>query len=164
MGNERAFERFIEDLIKRYGTAGALADAIGMSLSAFSRGYREEGTLSVENCLRLANEVGERPEMILRLAGKQEVADVFERLSGVKDSQAKLSGKELEIATRYRMATQDVKDAVNLILPKLGEPPSGMSGPRRPNNRQANGRQKPNHRKVALPCEDVSIGTRPMAR
>lgn len=74
------FSSFIAELVRRYGTAHRLSEAIGMSLSAFSRGVRNEGTLSVENCLRLAEETGEPPSKVLRLASKGQVADLIERL------------------------------------------------------------------------------------
>jgi hypothetical protein len=74
-------ERFIDDAIdRRFRTSSALADAIGMSLSAFSRGIREEGTISTENCLELAKVLSERPAKILRLARRKRVAELLEQL------------------------------------------------------------------------------------
>ena len=76
------FQRFIARLIRQYRTANAVADLIPMSLSAFTRGVRNENTLNVENCLLLAEAVGEDPLKVLRLAGKDSVADVIERNFG----------------------------------------------------------------------------------
>ena len=53
-----------------------------MSLSAFSRGVRNEGTLNVEHCLRLARATGEDPLQVLRLADKDSVADILDDLFG----------------------------------------------------------------------------------
>jgi hypothetical protein len=78
---EESFNEFIERWIVRYGTAQALADAIGMRLSAFARATRA-GTLGVEQCLRLAENTREPPGRVLRLAGKGEVAELIERLYG----------------------------------------------------------------------------------
>jgi hypothetical protein len=56
INSRRSWTRLIAN---RYGTAHALADAIGMSLSAFLRGV-QHGSLSELNLLRLAEESGER--------------------------------------------------------------------------------------------------------
>ena len=71
------FRGYIKGLIRQHGTAGAVANMIGMSLSAFSRGVRNEGTLSELNLLRLSKAVGESPDTVLRLADKDEVADLI---------------------------------------------------------------------------------------
>ncbi len=73
--------RFVESLLPRFGTAQALADALDMTLSAFLRGVKQ-GTLNIENCLRLAALVGENPTKILTLAGKADIAKLIESLYG----------------------------------------------------------------------------------
>lgn len=76
------FTKYVREWIRQYGTAGRLADAVDMSLSAFSRGVRNEGTLSVYSLLRLAEETGEPASKVLRIANKGHVADIIERLYG----------------------------------------------------------------------------------
>lgn len=76
------FTRYVQQWIREYGTAGRLAETIDMSLSAFSRGVRNEGTLSVYSLLRLAEETGEPASKVLRIANKGHVADIIERLYG----------------------------------------------------------------------------------
>lgn len=76
------FRKYIATLVDRYGTAGAVAKLIPMSESAFSRGVKNQGTLSEENLLRLAEAVGEPPGRVLRIAGKASLADIIERLYG----------------------------------------------------------------------------------
>lgn len=76
------FRQYIASLTDRYGTARAVAALIPMSESAFSRGVRNEGTLSEENLLRLAEAVGDNPLEVLRIAGKGAVADIIERQFG----------------------------------------------------------------------------------
>lgn len=55
-----------------------------MTLSAFSRAVHEEGTFSFENCLRLADAFGDDPVVVLRVAGKLDQADLFQRVRGEK--------------------------------------------------------------------------------
>lgn len=66
----------------RYGSNKRLADAIGLTLSGFLRGVAA-GTLGTESLLRLAEETGESADVLLRLAGKTEVAERLTRLYGV---------------------------------------------------------------------------------
>jgi plasmid maintenance system antidote protein VapI len=76
------FRRFVDALIERYGSAAAIAEELEMSRSAFTRGVKNEGTLSEDNLLKLAEVVGEPPGNVLRLAGKKEFAERVERLYG----------------------------------------------------------------------------------
>lgn len=75
---------YIRQLVDKYGTQTALAEKIGMTLSAFSRAVNEEGTFSFENCLRLADAFGDDPVVVLRVAGKLDQADLFQRVRGEK--------------------------------------------------------------------------------
>lgn len=76
----KELQRYVDRLVKKFGTATALAEKIGMSVSAFSRAVNEEGTFSFENCIRLAYAFGDHPSVILRLAGKGEMAEMLDRL------------------------------------------------------------------------------------
>jgi plasmid maintenance system antidote protein VapI len=110
-----AFERYVDRLIKtRYGTASALALAIGMSQSAFCRGVREEGTLSVENCLRLAEAIGERPGVILRLVHRDEMAVIADRLFGTTKNT--LTRREREHLALWRTVDPIAHDAIDALL------------------------------------------------
>jgi Plasmid maintenance system antidote protein len=75
---------YIRQLVDKYGTQTALSEKIGMTLSAFSRAVNEEGTFSFENCLRLADAFGDDPVVVLRVAGKLNQADLFQRVRGEK--------------------------------------------------------------------------------
>jgi plasmid maintenance system antidote protein VapI len=92
---DSAFQKFVQTLVERYGTAMAIADQIGISRSAFTRGVKNEGTLSEENLLKLAEAVGEDPGVVLRLAGKSDFADRVERLYGA--AQRPLSPTDLRL-------------------------------------------------------------------
>jgi plasmid maintenance system antidote protein VapI len=93
------FRNYIDDLVGRTRTATALADQIGMTLSAFSRAVNVEGTFSIENCIRLAQVSGDHPSVVLRLAGKDEMADMLDTLYG---ADTKLSRREREALDTWR--------------------------------------------------------------
>lgn len=95
------FRAWIEELIeKRYGgVATRLAGAIGMSVSAFQRSSRE-GTLSLENLLRLAEETGEPAPNVLEMAGKGEIAALIFRLYG-EPTRPTLSRPALQFAELF---------------------------------------------------------------
>ena len=76
------FRSFIKDQIRQHGTLTALANGTEMSVSAFSRQVRNENTLGIDSCLRLAQFVGESPSTVLQLAGKADVAALIEQLYG----------------------------------------------------------------------------------
>lgn len=74
---------WIDQLVSgRYKTVSALAKSIGMTESGFSRAMKA-GTFEIENCLRLADETGESPTTVLRMAGKTLINDLIEKLYGV---------------------------------------------------------------------------------
>ena len=66
---------------QKYKTYGALARAIGMTDSGFGRAVRA-GTFELENLLRLADETGESPATVLKMAGKSPANDLIEKLYG----------------------------------------------------------------------------------
>ena len=123
MSDDESFSQFIERWIGRYGTAQALADAIGMSLSAFSRGVRNAGTLGVDNLLRLADVTGESPGKVLRIAGKRDVADLIDRLyGGALNSRAVgLSGLERELINLWKGLHRNAQEPILTIVKALSE-------------------------------------------
>lgn len=115
--SDRSFERYIRQWIREYGTAERLATAIGMSLSAFSRGVRNEQTLGIYNCLRFAEETGEPPSKVLHLASKAHVAALIERLYGPAAKQARpLSGPLREHLEAWQALTDDERDSLTRII------------------------------------------------
>lgn len=68
-------------MAERYKTTAALAKAIGMTESGFSRAAKAN-TFDVENCLKLAAETGESAAVVLGLAGKSHVSALIETLYG----------------------------------------------------------------------------------
>jgi hypothetical protein len=120
---DETFQQFIERWIGRYGTAQALSDAIGMSLSAFSRGVRNAGTLGLESCLRLAEVTGEPPSRVLRIAGKGEAAALIDRLYGgaLVSEKTSLSALERELVTLWNGLSIDAQEPFLIILRALSE-------------------------------------------
>jgi len=116
------FGTFIAGLIRRYGTAQAVADAIGMSLSAFSRGVRNEGTLSVENLLKLAEHAGEAPSTLLRLGDKGRVADLIERLYGPANPHA-LTTDQRELLGLWQTLGEEAERSLRTLLRALADQP-----------------------------------------
>ena len=92
---------------------GRVAAKIPMSLSAFSRGV-SDGTLSVENCLRLADAVGDDPGKILRLGGKQSIAAVVDRLTAKTNET--LSRRWVTFAKQLQGADPDSQDVFEMLL------------------------------------------------
>jgi hypothetical protein len=66
---------------KPYRTKRAVADAAGLTSSAFWRQV-QNGTLGIEPLLRLARATGTPASRVLTLAGKGELADLIESLFG----------------------------------------------------------------------------------
>lgn len=111
------FEDFVGELVtRRYRTTGALAEAIGMTLSAFSRGVRQ-GTLSIENCLRLAETSGDHPSKILELAGKADEAALIERLYGKQI----VSPGDRQLLELWRGITPKARDHLIAVLRDLAD-------------------------------------------
>lgn len=106
---------FVDRLVnEQYGTSGAIAKAIGMSLSAFSRGVRYEGTLGVDKLLKLAESSGNSPDLILTLGKKPDVARLIGRLYG--PPRAPLSGADREFLNLWRSTPAGIREAMLTLL------------------------------------------------
>ena len=82
MAGNSEFREWVETLVReKFRTKRALATAVGLTESPFGRGV-EAGSLGVESLLRLAMASETHPSMVLRLAGKGDLADLIERLYG----------------------------------------------------------------------------------
>lgn len=102
------FPQYIKGLIDRHGTATVIADAIGMSLSAFQRNVNDRRTFGVAACLRLAEWAGDSPSTVLRLAGKGEEANLIERLYGKPSPALSATDREL-LALDHAVKVQVVR-------------------------------------------------------
>lgn len=74
-------QQFLKERRGKFGTLQRLARTMGITFSGFLRGVKQ-GTLSTDNCLLLAEVLGEQPSNVFRAAKKPDLADRFERLYG----------------------------------------------------------------------------------
>jgi hypothetical protein len=110
------FAAWVAGLKARFGTMQAVADRVGMSLSAFTRGV-VRGTLGVENLLELARVADEHPSKVLRLAGKTRVAELIENAYG--PGLAALTASQRELLEEWASLPPDVQ-AASLQLMRAG--------------------------------------------
>ncbi len=112
------FQTWVDELIKqRYGgIKTALANAIEMELSPFSRGVAA-GTLNVPNLLRLAHVGEEHPSIVLRLAGKQKEADLFDAVYG--SAHEVITASERELLAQWRQLTPRAREGLRLTIREL---------------------------------------------
>lgn len=117
MPDNPALSEFITDLIvTEYRTATDLAEAIGMSLSAFSRAAGQEGTFSEANCLKLAALTGERLDMVLQKAGRPQ--DVIDAAVEVYGGDETFSRQEKRLVKLWRDISRKKQAAFLALLKK----------------------------------------------
>lgn len=121
------FVEYMRGWIEQYGTATKLAGALEMTLSAFLRAIKHEGTLSIENCVRFAQETGEAPGKVLRLAGKADVAELLERVYGGAPAPA-LNSHQRELLTLWEQIDHDARDPILVLLRGLAEKRTSARG------------------------------------
>lgn len=107
---------FINEIAGNWRSQQQLADAIGMSLSAFLRAAKN-GTMSTENCLKLAQVVGENPSKVLRLARKDDVAELIEQLYG--KAIVPLSDEERELLDAWKALTPRARTSFRTLMRDL---------------------------------------------
>jgi hypothetical protein len=74
----RYSNRLLLRVLTKFPTQGEAAAHLDMTASRFSR-VKNGGRLSVENCLRLADVLGEDPAVALRAYGYEEEAAILDR-------------------------------------------------------------------------------------
>jgi len=72
----------LEAAAKGFPSKKAFARALGITAGRLSRVLGGEHSLDVANCLTLARLTGESPSLVLRVAGKGDIADAIEALYG----------------------------------------------------------------------------------
>lgn len=107
-------QQLVERLIdQRFGTATALAAAIGMELSPFTRGVKA-GTLNLVNLLKLAQVAEEQPSKVLRLARKNAEADLLEALYG--SGREALTPSQRELIETWEQIPDEIRPALGVVL------------------------------------------------
>jgi len=85
-GDLREFRAFLRRMCRQFASNRAFAMAIGMEASSLSRAMGPAGmAFDVVRCLRIAKVTRQNPIDVLRLARKDEVADLLEELFGRSD-------------------------------------------------------------------------------
>ena len=105
----QSFAALLRKLKKQYPTVKAFAQALDVDPSHVSRAMNDDALpFDVRGCLRLALVTGENPGMVLRIAGKGEIAGLIEQLYGAPTK--RLSSRELELLKVFhRIARRDVQ-------------------------------------------------------
>lgn len=118
-GVERYVDQLIEDGV--FKTRGEVAAACGMGDAALSRALSDgyKGTLTVEQCLRLALELGEHPAAVLRIAGRKDVAQLVDDLWPRRTPRNGLTRREREHLALWRQATVRTRHSLDAILVQL---------------------------------------------
>lgn len=107
---------FLEARRAKFGTLQKLATAMRVTFSGFLRGVKQ-GTLSAENCLRLAEVLGEEPSVIFRVANKVALADQFDRLYGKTTNP--MTDDERVLVDTWRALTSTGREGLRLMLSEL---------------------------------------------
>jgi hypothetical protein len=106
---------FLEARKEKYGTLQDLAISMDLSYSGLLRGVKA-GTLDEENCLRLAEVLGEEPPIVCRAAKKPKLADQLDRLYGrVKPPDP----KERKLLDAWRTLTEKSRDIIWMTMNAL---------------------------------------------
>lgn len=89
---------------------------MNVTFSGFLRGVKQ-GTLSAENCLRLAEVLGEEPPVVFRVAKKPDLADQFNRLYGKTANP--MTADERDLVDAWRALTPRAREALRTLLDDL---------------------------------------------
>lgn len=74
--------RLVDPARAAHGGYTGIAHATGISLSALLRALKQPGILGIDKLLALAEAIGERPDVVLKAAGKADAAARLTRLYG----------------------------------------------------------------------------------
>jgi plasmid maintenance system antidote protein VapI len=116
------FQDLLADAATQFSSKQAFAAAIGITPSRFSRVLAGIYKLNVRNCLRLAKATGRSPSLILRAAGKSEIADLIEAQYGA--SAITVTPKEREVLNVWNALTQRAREGLWLTMTELPRGPA----------------------------------------
>lgn len=109
-------QEFLDERADKFGNLQTLAKHMRVTFSGFLRGVKQ-GTLSPENCLRLAEVLGEEPAVVFRAAKKTALADQFDRLYGKTTNP--MTEEERELVYRWRALTSTAREGLRLTMSQL---------------------------------------------
>lgn len=122
------FRALLKRLRKYYPTVRAFADALDIDPSQLSRAMGEGGQpFDIRGCLRLAQVTGENPTLVLRAAGKADIAALVEELYG--PSHALLTPEQQQLLNSME-AIQDptVRQSILTVVRAAAAAAAGSSG------------------------------------
>lgn len=112
--------RYLDELIdwRVFRTRGEIAAACGTTDAGLSDVLNEDlnRRLSVEQCLRLARTVKAHPVTVLRMAGRDEAADVLDDVWPRKRNLVHLTRSEQELVKQWRELTLDYRHHVGAMI------------------------------------------------
>ena len=113
----QAFTELLSALVRRFGSRDALGKQIGMSGSRVGRAIDGQYAFNITNCLKLAEATGESPSVVLRAAGKHDVAELIERLYG--HSRPAISANDRELIAEWSALAPRDRETVRELLHRL---------------------------------------------
>lgn len=120
-----AFQDLLIELIRSFpGTKRDLAKLLDITPSRLSHLLNAGDIPSMEVCLRLADATGTSASKVLRVAGKEDVADLIERLYGpaADHRQAhkhRISPAESGFLAQWRQLDQADRRAMTILIDRL---------------------------------------------
>jgi hypothetical protein len=110
------FTDLLERAVAKFPSRQAFAKAIGLNASRLSRAMNTgDFPFNITNCLRLAQVAGESPSLVLRTAGKGDVADLIESLYG-HDRTELLEPAERELLDHWRRLPTHAREGLLSVL------------------------------------------------
>jgi hypothetical protein len=110
------FSELLNRAVATFPNRSAFAKAMGLNASRLSRALNTgDFPFNVANCLRLAQVSGESPSVVLRAAGKGDIADLIEALYG-RDRNELLSAEERALLDQWRRLDPNARAGLHALL------------------------------------------------
>lgn len=123
---------YIDEVIqtRMFKTRKQIAQALRMKESTFSKSVNVDGTLTVEQCIRLAGLVGVPVPGILQLTGRHELAKLATQMLSPSGDRL-LSKYEWELISLWRQLTETGRQALYAVGRNMRRAQGALSGPHR---------------------------------
>lgn len=121
--------RHVDEILNSgiFKTRRAIASALGMKESTFSKSVQEDGTLTVEQCIRFAGVTGGSLVGILQLIGRRDLARLANELIGPSQD-LRLTRWERELIDEWRGSTETDRHALFAIARQLRRARGAFTG------------------------------------